>query len=126
MYLGLLFFTYISCHIRGIGLIVCVSHFLRLSPFPRPASCRIRELHCVRLCYVDENLCRLCDVSSWISSSRSDCRLTECAPFIPCRSTAVSMSLHCLLSPILYRPSRLTRFGSWPQHHELPCCLMYR
>jgi hypothetical protein len=40
MYLGLVFFTDISCHKTDSSLIPCASLFLRLSPFPHPQVSR--------------------------------------------------------------------------------------
>ena len=44
MYLGLVFFTDISCHKTGTSLISCASLFIRLSPLPEPTSFKVRKL----------------------------------------------------------------------------------
>ena len=46
MYLGLVFFTDITCHKTGASLKPWASLFLLLSPLPPPASFNIQELDC--------------------------------------------------------------------------------
>ena len=108
MNMGLVFFTYISCHKTSDGLVSCASLFLCLSPFPHLPSFKIWELDCIWYIYCIHVYMHICD-----NSANSKCvifqerllKVFKCYNFLWVQRqhncSPVASSANCVMTPYL-------------------------